>query len=219
MEFLTKRPLLSRIVLYTKYSSVKSFTNEFRLLDVPFSISQNCSIYLWNYSFIINNELHNDCKSYCVLYNEMLNLPATIHSNLIFCKIGLLGSNKNLSIYWKFQNSPALIIMSILLDLWSADLWILIIINFSFNQNNVFGIFPIMFDKIKQKIVLRKHISTLILNTCCVVFRIWNLQFSQYMYLIWYKLNQVFLPVYGHYIFHKNLSMRRYYISIIRRYF
>lgn len=64
------------------YSSAGSFTNELRLLDLLYSISQN-STCLWSYLFV-NNELQNNCDSYYVEYWICLRQPIPFG---FFCRI------------------------------------------------------------------------------------------------------------------------------------
>lgn len=87
-------------------------------------ISQN-SICLWKYLFITNNELQNNCNSYCMKYWIYLWQSS---SKIILHRLSWL-------FHWIY---------------WSADLkWILVTIlfNFSFNRNNVFDTFPMILSK------------------------------------------------------------------------
>lgn len=94
----------------------------------------------------------------CVLHGGTLNLSATIHPNWIYCKIGLLGSNECLLIHWRYQNSLAPIILSILSDLlkWESASFSPDGISFSFNLNDVFDMFPVIFGNVKHEMMGRK---------------------------------------------------------------
>lgn len=83
MEFLWQScPSLSWIIFCTKCSLAGSFTNKLKLLDLLYSISQN-STCLWSYLFV-NNELQNNCDSYCMEYWICLRQPISFG---FFCRI------------------------------------------------------------------------------------------------------------------------------------
>lgn len=143
MEFLWQScPSLSWIIFCTKCSLAGSFTNKLKLLDLLYSISQN-STCLWSYLFV-NNELQNNCDSYCMEYWICLRQPISFG---FFCRIiriqrmpiNILKIPKILRrlsclfyrIYWRFTNlSPNGI-------------------DFSFNRNNIFDTFPMILDKMR----------------------------------------------------------------------
>lgn len=64
--FVTMNSVLLRNVLQLSHLQMN-----FGLLNMLFSIFQNCFTCLWNCSFV-NNELHNDYESCCLLYGETL---------------------------------------------------------------------------------------------------------------------------------------------------